>query len=137
MLIILFHDFQGSSSVKDLEQVMSKHLPGREADHVPSSLGPSGIDFSADSLLRQQPGSRAGSAIQWVGPGQSGPGLPVSALLRQLCASRESVIRANVQVRKVYSNKLQRRIFNNFLFSSLGCRSSSCSRSPRSKFLLP
>ena len=89
----------GSSSVKDLEQVMSKHLPGRDAEHG-SSIASSGIDFSADSLLRQQPGSRTGSAIQWVGPGaQSGPGLPVSALLRQLCASRESVIRANVQVR--------------------------------------
>ncbi|XP_035703736.1 protein trachealess isoform X3 [Folsomia candida] len=85
-----------TSSVKDLEQVMSKHLPGRESDHV-SSLGSSGIDFSTDSLLRQQAGPRTGSAIQWVGPGQSGPGLPVSALLRQLCASRESVIRANVQ----------------------------------------
>jgi hypothetical protein len=77
---------------------MSKHLPGRENEHA---IVTSGIDFSADSLLRQQPGSRTGSAIQWVGPGtQSGSGLPVSALLRQLCASRESVIRANVQVRK-------------------------------------
>lgn len=77
---------------------MSKHLPGRENEHVPSIIS-SGIDFSTDSLLRQQPGSRSNSAIQWVGPGsQSAPGLPVSALLRQLCASRESVIRANVQV---------------------------------------
>jgi hypothetical protein len=76
---------------------MSKHLPGRDSDHI-SSIGASGIDFSTDSLLRQQgPGPRTGSAIQWVGPGQSG--MPVSALLRQLCASRESVIRANVQVR--------------------------------------
>jgi hypothetical protein len=51
-------------------------------------------------LLRQPPGSRnSSSAIQWVGAGsQSSTGLPVSALLRQLCASRESVIRANVQV---------------------------------------
>ena len=81
---------------------MSKHLPGRDNEHVPSIVS-SGIDFSADSLLRQQPGSRNGSAIQWVGPGtQSGSGLPVSALLRQLCASRESVIRANVQVRHLY-----------------------------------
>ncbi len=86
--------------MKDLEQVMSKHLPGREGDQIPPIVT-SGIDFSTDSLLRQPSGSgsRAGSAIQWVGTGQSGPGLPVSALLRQLCASRESVIRANVQVR--------------------------------------
>jgi len=81
---------------------MSKHLPGRDAENSAiSSSG--GIDFSADSILRQQPGSRSGSAIQWVGTGpQSTTGLPVSALLRQLCASRESVIRANVQVRNSF-----------------------------------
>ena len=85
---------------------MSKHLPGRESES--SASVSSGIDFSTDSLLRQPPNSRTGSAIQWVGTGaQSSTGLPVSALLRQLCASRESVIRANVQVRtpKHYSSK--------------------------------
>lgn len=82
---------------------MSKHLPGRDGDQV-APIVTSGIDFSTDSLLRQPAGSRAGSAIQWVGAGaQSGPGLPVSALLRQLCASRESVIRANVQVYTNYN----------------------------------
>lgn len=107
---------------------MSKHLPGRDGEVPP--IVTSGIDFSTDSLLRQPTGSRAGSAIQWVGAGaQSGPGLPVSALLRQLCASRESVIRANVQVcniKQIFLHFLYKSISNLAIYINTGC--SRCCR---------
>ncbi|RZC36663.1 trachealess, partial [Asbolus verrucosus] len=82
----------GSSgtSVKDLENAMSKHLPScKSPAHQPT-------DFSTDALLKQQ----QRTTIQWIGAHhqqlqQQGP-LPASALLRQLYANRESVIRANV-----------------------------------------
>ncbi|XP_044257105.1 protein trachealess isoform X2 [Tribolium madens] len=82
----------GSSgtSVKDLENAMSKHLPScKSPPHQPT-------DFSTDALLKQQ----QRTTIQWIGAHhqqlqQQGP-LPASALLRQLYANRESVIRANV-----------------------------------------
>lgn len=78
------------TSVKDLENAMSKHLPaGKSPVHQPT-------DFSTDALLKQQ----QRSTIQWIGAHhqqlqQQAP-LPASALLRQLYANRESVIRANV-----------------------------------------
>lgn len=71
-------------TVKDLEDAMSKHLPNTSSPaHQPT-------DFSTDALLKQQRG-----AIQWVGH-HLGQAMPASALLRQLYANRESVIRANV-----------------------------------------
>ncbi|XP_014223090.2 protein trachealess isoform X1 [Trichogramma pretiosum] len=92
----------GATSVKDLEQAMSKHLPG--APGLNKAESPIALhqptDFSTDALLKQQ---QQKSTIQWIGahhhlghlsPQQSG--LPSSALLRQLYANRESVIRANV-----------------------------------------
>lgn len=81
-----------STSVKDLENAMSKHLPACKSPtstHQPT-------DFSTDALLKQQ----QRTTIQWIGAHhqqlqQQAP-LPASALLRQLYANRESVIRANV-----------------------------------------
>ncbi|XP_066247188.1 protein trachealess isoform X2 [Euwallacea similis] len=79
----------GGTSVKDLENAMSKHLPAcKSPNHQPT-------DFSTDALLKQQ----QRTTIQWIGAHQQlqqqGP-LPASTLLRQLYANRESVIRANV-----------------------------------------
>ncbi|KZC05321.1 Protein trachealess [Dufourea novaeangliae] len=91
------------TSVKDLEQAMSKHLPvaNLNKSHSPTLHQPT--DFSTDALLKQQ---QQRSTIQWIGahhhlghlsPQQSSTApLPASALLRQLYANRESVIRANV-----------------------------------------
>ncbi|XP_031787684.1 protein trachealess isoform X3 [Nasonia vitripennis] len=92
----------GGTSVKDLEQAMSKHLPGAVLAKPDSPAIHQPTDFSTDALLKQQ---QQKSTIQWIGahhhlghlsPQQSGGGLPASALLRQLYANRESVIRANV-----------------------------------------
>lgn len=91
-----------ATSVRDLENAMSKHLPsvtldGKEISHRPT-------DFSTDALLKQQ---QQKSTIQWIGtqnhhlnhlnrqiPGNHST-TPASALLRQLYANRESVIRSN------------------------------------------
>ncbi|XP_032573665.1 protein trachealess isoform X1 [Drosophila sechellia] len=87
------------SAVKDLEQAMSKHLPS------PAAVAPPNTDFSADSLLKQQqqqqqldPNEKS-STIQWIGtPYQQPPApMPATALLRQLYANRESVIRATAR----------------------------------------
>ncbi|KAH8349900.1 hypothetical protein KR084_009086 [Drosophila pseudotakahashii] len=87
------------SAVKDLEQAMSKHLPSPAA-----VVAPSNTDFSADSLMKQQqqqldPNEKS-STIQWIGaPYQQPPPapMPATALLRQLYANRESVIRATAR----------------------------------------
>lgn len=103
-------DTSTSTSVKDLEHAMSKHLPTNmltKSASPPLSHHPT--DFSTDALLKQQ---QQRSTIQWIGAHhhlnhlnhqqlQHGQGagtspLPASALLRQLYANRESVIRANV-----------------------------------------
>lgn len=88
-------------TVKDLEHAMSKHLPAKGQTPPPPLHQPT--DFSADALLKQQ----QRTTIQWIGAhhhlnqatapaaSTSAP-LPASALLRQLYANRESVIRANV-----------------------------------------
>ncbi|KAI4504583.1 hypothetical protein M0802_000133 [Mischocyttarus mexicanus] len=91
------------TSVKDLEQAMSKHLPGTALNKSNSPSLHQPTDFSTDALLKQQ---QQRSTIQWIGahhhlghlsPQQSATApLPASALLRQLYANRESVIRANV-----------------------------------------
>lgn len=86
----------GETSVKDLEQAMSKHLPS------PGSAGnpvPNTTDFSTDSLLKQQQQqNEKSSTIQWIGtPHYQQPQMPATALLRQLYANRESVIRATAR----------------------------------------
>ena len=94
-----------SSSVRDLEEVMNKHLPAlpSEADSLRSGLH---SEFTSSSLGFQ----KHKSTIQWIGshhPHQhhnasvsaSGVGtdtLPATHLLRTLYANRESVIRTNV-----------------------------------------
>lgn len=91
-----------ATSVRDLENAMSKHLPsvaldGKEIAHRPT-------DFSTDALLKQQ---QQKSTIQWIGTQNhhlnhlnrqiqgNHTSTPASALLRQLYANRESVIRSN------------------------------------------
>lgn len=81
---------RSENSVKNLENVVSKHLP-------------SNTDFSTDSLLKQQ---EKNNNIQWSGyqensqqqqqqqQSSSSPVMPATSLLRQLYANRESVIRA-------------------------------------------
>lgn len=100
-------DVAGGASVKDLEQAMSKHLPGASLSKPDSPALHQPTDFSTDALLKQQ---QQRSTIQWIGahhhhhhhlghlsPQQSATApLPASALLRQLYVNRESVIRANV-----------------------------------------
>lgn len=89
------------TSVKDLEQAMSKHLPSATLTKPESPVLHQPTDFSTDTLLKQQ---QQRSTIQWIGahhhlghlsPQQSSS-LSASALLRQFHANRESVIRANV-----------------------------------------
>ncbi|XP_034948880.1 protein trachealess isoform X3 [Chelonus insularis] len=95
-------EVSAGTSVKDLEQAMSKHLPGASLNKPDSPVLHQPTDFSTDTLLKQQ---QQRSTIQWIGahhlghlsPQQSSTtSLPASALLRQLYANRESVIRANV-----------------------------------------
>ncbi|XP_065202333.1 protein trachealess isoform X2 [Planococcus citri] len=94
----------GGTSVKDLENAMSKHLPSSSLDKNPSPLIHQTTDFSTDTLLKQQ---QQRSTIQWIGAHHHHlnqlshqhpqPYGPASALLKQLyAANRESVIRANV-----------------------------------------
>ncbi|ALC44056.1 trh [Drosophila busckii] len=90
------------SAVKDLEHAMSKHLPSPTANNnnQPST------DFSADALIKQQQQQQQeqhdlnekSSTIQWIGtPYQQPPPMPATALLRQIYANRESVIRATAR----------------------------------------
>ncbi|CAL4059889.1 unnamed protein product [Meganyctiphanes norvegica] len=83
-------------SVRELEAAMTRHLPDESSE------------FSSDSLMKSGPagltagGSGQRSTIQWVGgtnEGQqtSSSSFPASTILRQLYASRESVIRSSVQ----------------------------------------
>lgn len=65
---------QTESSVKNLEQAMTKHLP--------STPLPPATEFSADSNNQEKYNQ------------QASPPMPATALLRQLYANRESVIRA-------------------------------------------
>lgn len=77
---------RSESSVKDLENAMSKHLPSPSSNHA--------TDFSADSLLKHQDKE----SNSWNSGGayaeQQPPVMPATSLLRQLYANRESVIRA-------------------------------------------
>lgn len=73
-------------SVKELENVMSKHLPkGIEGS----------TDFSTDSLLRNADVGEKSSSFGNF-PSTTAP-MPATALLRQLYANRESVIRATTR----------------------------------------
>lgn len=88
------------SSVKDLENAMSKHLPSPINNNT-NNNNTTTTDFSADSLLKQD--QDKSSTIQWIGAHhhspyhqQSAP-MPATALLRQLYANRESVIRATAR----------------------------------------
>lgn len=75
-------------SVRDLEHAMSKHLPTQTT-----------TDFSTDTLLKQQQKS---STIQWIGTHHAQAQMPASALLRQLYANRESVIRATTRTTGIF-----------------------------------
>ncbi|XP_055326647.1 protein trachealess isoform X3 [Sitodiplosis mosellana] len=94
-------DEHGESSVKDLENAMSKHLPSPiNSNNNNSTNNTTTTDFSADSLLKQQ--QDKGSTIQWIGTHhnpfhQQNAPMPATALLRQLYANRESVIRATAR----------------------------------------
>lgn len=95
-------DDHGESSVKDLENAMSKHLPSPiNSNNNSSNNNNTTTDFSTDSLLKQHQQDK-GSTIQWIGAHhnpfhqQSAP-MPATQLLRQLYANRESVIRATAR----------------------------------------
>lgn len=79
---------RSESSVKDLENAMSKHLPSPSSNHA--------TDFSTDSLLKHQDKEsnawNSSSASSYAD--QQSPVMPATSLLRQLYANRESVIRA-------------------------------------------
>ena len=83
-----------TSSVRDLEEVMNKHLPAiqQESDQLRTGFH---SDFSSSqSALAFQ---KHKSTIQWIGSQQpTGEQLVATNFLRHLYASRESVIRSNV-----------------------------------------
>ncbi|XP_030239964.1 protein trachealess isoform X3 [Drosophila navojoa] len=97
------------SAVKDLEHAMSKHLPS-PSNNNNNNNQPS-TDFSTDALIKQQQqqqqaqqqlhvsdANEKSSTIQWIGtPYQQPAPMPATALLRQLYANRESVIRATAR----------------------------------------
>lgn len=91
-------DGHAETSVKDLENAMSKHLP---SPVVHNNNNNTTTDFSTDALLKQQ--QEKSSTIQWIGAHhhnpfhQQSPPMPATALLRQLYANRESVIRATAR----------------------------------------
>ncbi len=91
-----------SSSVRDLEEVMNKHLPALPSDADPLRGGLHS-DFTVQGFQKHK------STIQWIGSqhasatsltsagSSSGTdALPATHLLRTLYANRESVIRTNV-----------------------------------------
>lgn len=90
-------------SVKELENAMSKHLPkSAMIDNVSST------DFSASSLLRQQSDDKSQVSQSGHSVHQPSAPMPATALLRQLYANRESVIRATTRpVNYMYSDNSQ------------------------------
>ena len=79
-----------SASVRELEEVMNKHLPG-DVNHMRTSSS-SRADCSHPAQLPKHK-----SAIQWVGSqSQALDHLPATNLLRSFYTSRESVIRSTV-----------------------------------------
>ncbi|KAK3092406.1 hypothetical protein FSP39_002413 [Pinctada imbricata] len=94
------HDDCGTpSSVKDLEEVMNKHLPNISSGTVKttqrSPSGASDLASSPRSLPQSLQINKHRSAIQWTGTSPEGETLPASNLLRSLYANRESVIRTS------------------------------------------
>lgn len=88
-------------SVKDLETVMSKHLPKSSMIDNNNSA-----DFSTDSLLRHHAESAAHANSHFSH--QAPSPMPATALLRQLYANRESVIRATTRpTNYMYSDNSQ------------------------------
>ncbi|XP_054719168.1 protein trachealess-like [Uloborus diversus] len=76
-----YNSSNGSAmSVKELEDVMNKHLPSSQDDSLGKSSG-----------SQQQR-----STIQWIGGPQTT--LPASSLLRQIYVNRESVIRSGTHI---------------------------------------
>lgn len=81
-----------TSSVRDLEEVMNKHLPAlpADSDHLRAGFHP---DYSQAMLFQKHK-----STIQWIGSqhATTPEGHPATNLLRSIYANRESVIRTNV-----------------------------------------
>lgn len=94
-------DEHAESSVKELENAMSKHLPSPVNNNNINNNNNTTTDFSTDALLKQQ--QEKSSTIQWIGAHHHNPfhqqtaTMPATALLRQLYANRESVIRATAR----------------------------------------
>lgn len=84
-----------TSSVRDLEEAMNKHLPALSSDTVEHlRTGFHGDYASAQGLLGFH---KHKSTIQWIGSQHSQtPEMTATHLLRTLYANRESVIRTNV-----------------------------------------
>jgi neuronal PAS domain-containing protein 1/3 len=85
---------RSESSVRDLENAMSKHLPSPSSNHA--------TDFSTNSLLKH-PEKESSWNSNASFPEQQPPVMPASTLLKQLYANRESVIRAATRPNYVYS----------------------------------
>lgn len=78
-----YNSSNGSAmSVKELEDVMNKHLPSSQDGH--------------DSLGKVGSSQQQRSTIQWIGGPQTT--LPASSLLRQIYVNRESVIRSGTHI---------------------------------------
>ncbi|XP_035220916.1 protein trachealess-like isoform X2 [Stegodyphus dumicola] len=75
------YNSSSTMSVKDLEDVMNKHLPSQEGH---------------DSLGKNGSNQQQKSTIQWIGGPQTT--LPASSLLRQIYVNRESVIRSGTHI---------------------------------------
>lgn len=92
-------------TVKDLENVMTRHLPKTSLVETNNSS-----DFSKDSLLRHQSEDSKNNFLQENSnyAHQSSTPMPATALLRQLYVNRESVIRATTRpVNHQYSDNSQ------------------------------
>ncbi|XP_042902039.1 protein trachealess isoform X1 [Parasteatoda tepidariorum] len=78
-----YNSSNGSAmSVKELEDVMNKHLPSAQDGH--------------DPLGKVNGNQQQRSTIQWIGAPQTT--LPASSLLRQIYVNRESVIRSGTHI---------------------------------------
>lgn len=86
-----------ASSVKDLEDVMNRHLP---------VISENGLKVSADLASQQLGVNRQRSAIQWAGNSHESTTLPASNLLRTLYANRESVIRSSTRPSYISSDPI-------------------------------
>ncbi|XP_022252918.1 protein trachealess-like, partial [Limulus polyphemus] len=90
-----------SMSVKELEDVMNKHLPNSQMPGIAGTVAPHHDSPTQDMMttrMTQSPQShqQCKSTIQWIGGSQTT--LPATTLLRQLYVNRESVIRSGTHV---------------------------------------